>query len=91
MALLITLSVIGGITTLVGLYLLGIELSAYIVAHTSMFKERVDEIKKSRKDRKLAKQKEKAEKKALKEEVEQVKEKTELEVELNNVIDEISK
>lgn len=91
MSLLIALGVVGGISALVSLYLLGIELSAYIVAHTSMFKERVDEIKNARRERKLAKQKEKAEKKALKEETEQAKETTELKVELNSVIDEISK
>lgn len=91
MSLLIALGVVGGFSVLVGLYILGVELSAQVVAHTNMFKDRVDEIKKARKEKRLAKQKEKAENKALKEETEQVKETTELKVELNNVLDEINK
>lgn len=91
MSLLIALGVVGGFSVIVGLYILGVELSAQVVAHTNMFKDRVDEIKKARKDKRLAKQKEKAENKALKEETEQVKETTELKVELNNVLDEINK
>lgn len=86
MSLLITLGVVGGAAVLVGLYLLGIELSAQIVAHTEMFKERVSEIKTARNARRIAKQKEKAEKKAIQEETQQAEQTTELKVEVENVL-----
>lgn len=90
MSLLIALGIVGGCSVLVGLYILGVELSAQVVAHTTMFKDRVSEIKKLRQEKRNAKQKEKAEKKELKEETEQAKDTTELKVELTNVIDEIN-
>lgn len=85
MALLIVLSIVGSATTLVGLYILGVFISQYVVAVTKMFKENVNNIiEKSRAKR--------AEKKEQAKEAEEIKQETsndEIKVEIEDVIEEM--
>ena len=56
MALLIILAIIGGLTVLSGLYLIGVEIAAVITAWTVTFKNRVADIVEKRKAKKAKKQ-----------------------------------
>lgn len=54
-ALLIVLSIIGGITVLAGLYLAGVEIAVVITSRTKIFKTRVSEIIEQHEKKKLDK------------------------------------
>lgn len=56
MALLIILAIIGGLTVLSGLYLIGVEIAAVITAWTVTFKNRVADIVEKRRAKKAKKQ-----------------------------------
>lgn len=81
----IILSVIGGLTVLVGLYFLGVNIAVSLTAHTKMFKSDVDAIIEKRN----AKRAEKAKAKELAEEIKQETAAEEIKVEIDKVIDDL--
>lgn len=85
MALLIVLSIIGGATALAGLYVLGANVSQYLVAETKMFKENVQNIIEKRREKKARK----ADAKKEAEEIKNETAKNEITVEVSDVIEEI--
>ncbi|MEG1565347.1 MAG: hypothetical protein RR342_01215 [Bacilli bacterium] len=62
MSLLITLGVIGGICILLALYTLGTELIALIIAHTMLFKEKINNYVEAYRSKKNVKKVQKEEK-----------------------------